>query len=55
MDLVAALAVACLGARRRRSRPNPLFAASDPIHIVIQAPLSTLVRNRSQDAVIQGR
>jgi len=33
---------------------EPLFAASDPIHIVIQAPLSTLVRNRSPNVVIQG-
>jgi hypothetical protein len=30
-----------------------LFASEDPIHITIQAPLSTLVRNRG-DAVIQG-
>lgn len=35
------------------AQPKPLFAASDPIHIVIQAPLGTLVRNRS-GGVIQG-
>ena len=34
-------------------QPKPLFAASDPIHIVIQAPLSTLIHNRS-DQVVQG-
>lgn len=33
--------------------PKPLFAASDPIHIVIQAPLGTLIRNRGKD-VVQG-
>ena len=35
-------------------QPEPLFASSDPIHITIQAPLSTLVRNRSPNVVIQG-
>ncbi|HEX3423464.1 MAG TPA: hypothetical protein VHS33_08715 [Sphingomicrobium sp.] len=34
-------------------QPKPLFAASDPIHIVIQAPLSGLIHNRS-DSVVQG-
>lgn len=34
-------------------QPKPLFAASDPIHIVIQAPFSTLIHNRS-DQVVQG-
>lgn len=34
-------------------QPKPLFAASDPIHIVIQAPLSGLIHSRS-DAVVQG-
>jgi hypothetical protein len=34
-------------------QPKPLFAASDPIHIVIQAPLSGLIHNRSS-LVIQG-
>ena len=33
--------------------PKPLFAAADPIHIAIQAPLATLVHNRGGD-VIQG-
>jgi hypothetical protein len=33
--------------------PKPLFAASDPIHIAIQAPLATLIHNRGND-VIQG-
>lgn len=34
-------------------QPKPLFAASDPIHIVIQAPLSGLIHNRSS-APIEG-
>ena len=34
-------------------QPKPLFAASEPIHITIQAPLGGLIRSRS-DAVIQG-
>ena len=34
-------------------QPKPLFAASEPIHITIQAPLGELIRSRS-DAVIQG-
>ena len=33
--------------------PKPLFAASEPIHIAIQAPLGTLIHNRGSD-VIQG-
>jgi hypothetical protein len=35
------------------AQPKPLFAAADPIHIVIQAPLQILIHDRS-DAVIQG-
>jgi hypothetical protein len=35
------------------AQPKPLFAASDPIHIVIQAPLGGLIRNRS-NGVVQG-
>ncbi|HYX46602.1 MAG TPA: hypothetical protein VE820_07260 [Sphingomicrobium sp.] len=34
-------------------RPKPLFAAEDPIHIVIQGPLSSLIHNRS-DQVVSG-
>ena len=35
------------------AEPKPLFAASDPIHIVIQAELGTLIHNRGKD-VVQG-
>ena len=43
--VAACLFVSCLPAAAQQ--PKPLFAASDPIHIVIQAPLSGLIRNRS--------
>jgi hypothetical protein len=36
-----------------QGQPKPLFAASEPIHITIQAPLRTLIHNRGSD-VIQG-
>lgn len=52
-----ALIAACLFVMSRPAaaqQPKPLFAASDPIHIVIQAPLSGLIHNRSSDAVVQG-
>jgi hypothetical protein len=32
-------------------QPKPLFASNDPIHLVIQAPLSGLIHNRSSPAV----
>lgn len=35
------------------AEPKPLFAASDPIHIIIQGPLGGLIRNRSS-SVVQG-
>ena len=42
-----------LSAPAAAQQPKPLFASSDTIHIAIQAPLSGLIRSRS-DAVIQG-
>ena len=56
MRAVAALGALCLAifaAPASAQQPKPLFAASDPIRIVIQAPLQSLIRNRS-DAVVQG-
>lgn len=35
-------------------QPKPLFAAADPIHITIQAPLTGLIRNRGSNAVVAG-
>jgi hypothetical protein len=34
--------------------PKPLFASDAPINITIQAPLQSIVRNRSSNAVISG-
>lgn len=56
MKLLHAFVAACLfmtSAPAAAQQPKPLFAASDPIHIVIQAPLSGLIHNRS-DQVVQG-
>jgi hypothetical protein len=54
MRVILALLAILLAAPALAQQPDPLFASSDPIHITIQAPLSTLVRNRSPDVVIQG-
>jgi hypothetical protein len=35
-------------------QPKPLFASPDPIHIVIQAPISNLVHNRADTNIVQG-
>jgi hypothetical protein len=54
---IVALAVACLAALASPAaaqQPKPLFASSDPIRIVIQAPLSPLIRNRQSAAVVSG-
>jgi hypothetical protein len=53
---MAAFVAACLFASSvpaAAQQPKPLFAASDPIHITIQAPLSGLIRTRSS-SVVQG-
>ncbi len=34
--------------------PKPLFAASEPLRLIIQAPLSTLIRNRETREAISG-
>lgn len=43
-----------LAAPAAAQAPEPLFAANDPIHIRIQAPLSNLTRNRESPASISG-
>ena len=55
MRWTIAFPAACLAlsAPASAQQPKPLFATSEPIHITIQAPLSGLIRSRS-DAVIQG-
>jgi hypothetical protein len=54
MKWIATLAAACLSALSAPAaaqEPKPLFAASDPIRIVIQAPLSGVIRSRSSSPV----
>ena len=44
-----------LTAPSRAQQPvKPLFAASDPIHVVIQAPLSAITRNREGKDTVAG-
>jgi hypothetical protein len=43
-----------LVAPSRASAEKPLFAGDDKVHLVIQAPLSTLIRNRSNNGTISG-
>ncbi len=43
-----------LAAQANAQTPKPLFAASDPIHITIQAPVGSLERNRSSQEAIFG-
>jgi hypothetical protein len=53
---IYAFVAACLAAfasAAQAQQPKALFAASDPIRIVMQAPLGTLIHNRGND-VIQG-
>ena len=54
MRRVAALIAACfvaIAAPAAAIQPKPLFATSEPIRIVIQGPLETLIHNRSTGAV----
>jgi hypothetical protein len=54
---IAAFIAFCLfllAAPAAAQQPKPLFAATDPIRITIQAPLQTLIHNRSSHALIPG-
>lgn len=50
LAFVAAFLVV-MSAPAAAQQPKPLFASSDPIHIVIQAPLAGLIHNRSSSAI----
>src|SRR5439155_10153560 len=50
---IASLTLA-MAAPARAAAEKPLFASSDAIHIVIQAPVSTLARNRENQGSISG-
>jgi hypothetical protein len=55
LRLVAAVACALsISAPSVAQAPKPLFAASDPVRVVIQAPLSTLIRNRQSRQAVTG-
>jgi hypothetical protein len=43
-----------LSAPALAQQPKPLFASSDPVHIVIQAPVTRFSHNRSTSTVVQG-
>ena len=45
--MFASLALAFAAPAHAQKGDKPLFAASDPIHIVVQAPLSSITRNTS--------
>ena len=48
---IAALVLAAPG---NAQGPRPLFEASDPVHITIQGPITTLDRNRASQQVLPG-
>lgn len=45
---------AMLAAQAAAQAPKPLFASTEPIHIVIQAPLQSLIHNRETNSPISG-
>ena len=49
-----ALLLMALAAPAQAAGEKPLFASSDKIHLVIQAPLNSLIRNRSNEDRIAG-
>src|SRR5690242_3832944 len=51
--LISALSIAFAAPVAAQST-EPLFASSDPIHITIQAPLSTITRNRDNPPPVAG-
>jgi hypothetical protein len=57
LTLLAALGACALALSSpsvAQQAPAPLFASSDPVHLVIQAPLSSIIGNRESQAVISG-
>src|SRR5206468_12483900 len=52
--MFASLALAFAAPAHAQKGDKPLFAASDPIHIVVQAPLSSITRNREGHDAIAG-
>jgi len=54
LSIFASCALATAVPANAQIAPKPLFAADDPIHVVIQAPLSTLSHNREDKSAIAG-
>ena len=52
--LVSAVLALAFAAPANAQAPKPLFASDAPVHVLIQAPLSGLIRNRGSDAVVSG-
>jgi hypothetical protein len=52
--IFSSLALAFTAPAHAQKAEKPLFASADPIHIVIQAPLSTITRNREGRDTIAG-
>ena len=54
VTIFTSLALAFASPGHAQKAATPLFAADEPIHIVIQAPLSTITRNREGKDTISG-
>ena len=52
--LILACFAAALGAPSLAAGEKPLFASADTLHIIIQAPLSTLIQNREFQGSVPG-
>ena len=52
--IFASCALATAVPARAQLPAKPLFAADDPIHIVIQAPVASLAHNRENKTAIAG-
>ena len=51
---IVATCLAALATKAAAQQAKPLFAASDAIHITIQAPLGTLIHDREIQTPIDG-
>jgi hypothetical protein len=51
---LAFFALTIAGPARAQQPAKPLFSADEPIHIVIQAPIPALIRNRANQGTIAG-
>ena len=54
MKFAAVLACVALALSTPAAAEKPLFASNDKIHLTIQAPLNSLIRNRQNENAISG-